>query len=63
MNKQNVKVTQDGDTWLAEWCDRALDDADRYAPDSIFLYAEGGTEKEMWANMAFVYDQWMLETR
>lgn len=64
MNKRNVKVSTDGKTWSAEWADRALDDDDRYeADDTIFVRAEGSTEKQMWGNLALALDNWYRETR
>ena len=64
MNKQNVKVTFKDDFYIAEWADRSLDDEDRYKEDdTIFLWASGQTEKEMWTNLAYVYDRWIDDTR
>ena len=60
MNKYNVIITHKN-PWKAEWADRAPDDDDRYASDSIIITAKGLTEKEMWANLSQAYDEWMRE--
>ena len=70
MNKHNVKYweTETG-FMLAEWADRALDDDDRYADDSIIItVTHEKTDnpiadlKRLNGKMAEAYDQWLTDT-
>lgn len=66
MNKHNVEVWEENGELIAEWADRAPDDEDRYAKDSVILIAKvpaSGTMKQLWSEMATVYDRWIRETR
>ncbi len=65
MNKANVLVFTYHERGIVagEWADRAPDDDDRQASDTIFIYAEGATEKEMWAKLSLAYDEWVRSTR
>ena len=66
MNKQNIKTWEADGELYAEWSDRALDDGERYAPDSIILTVsvpiEKG-EKYLMGAMAQRFDLWINETR
>lgn len=64
MNKLNVIYTESDGMLHAEWSDRALDDDDRYAEDSIFIRVSVPAEQGPKAlNMALhkAYDEWMEE--
>ena len=63
MNKQNIKTWEDGGQVFKEWADRALDDDDRYADDSIILVASGPDEKSAMTAIVNAYDNWINETR
>ncbi|MBT7538608.1 MAG: hypothetical protein HN683_04670 [Gammaproteobacteria bacterium] len=72
MNKNNIKHWEENGKLYSEWADRALDDDDRYEPDSICIcvevtlvdydtreIAEGILYRKMWD----AYDAWVLDTR
>ena len=71
MNKQNIiYTTNPGGDITAEWCDRATDDDDRYAKDSIIITAhakfrkdERHTRKDVNTALTNAYDAWVFNTR
>lgn len=70
MNKQNIKYWYEGDSYFAEWADRALDDDDRYAEDSIIIkvfvpatHDERIDRKNVNTLMFKKYDEWIKATR
>ncbi len=70
--KKNIKMWDNDWTLHAEWSDRALDDEDRYAEDSIILHVwinidpnltDRENKKKLMAKMFDAYNEWIQETR
>ena len=65
MNNREAVLYGETETHLtAEWCDRALDDDDRYEPDSIFIRVEVLKElgtKQLNSELYKQFDLWMEE--
>lgn len=62
MHKNNVLYGETEDMLTAEWCDRALDDEDRYAEDSIFIRVQVPKErgrKALNTELHKAYDEWV----